>query len=77
MTTPLAEIDRKLDDLLQAANKLRQLRDSLPVGFWNVIPLQFRAPFEVMFLAVEEWDRFIGRMRDVGLMPPKDLTPTP
>ena len=71
MTSLLALIDAKLDPLLQALNKLRQVRDSLPVGFWNIVPAPLREPFEAAFLAVENWDRFVGQMREAGNLPPK------
>lgn len=71
--SPLAAVDALIGPICVAANKLRQVRDSLPVHFWTIVPAVFREPVEALFLAVEEYDRFIGRMRDVGLMPPKDI----
>lgn len=71
MTSPLAAIDAKLDPVLQALNRLRQVRDSMPVGFWNIVPAPLREPFEAAFLAVENWDRFIGQMREAGFIDPK------
>lgn len=75
MTSPLAAVDALIAPICIAANRLRQVRDSLPERFWTIVPAVFRDPVEALFLAVENYDAFIGRMRDVGLMPAKDLTP--
>lgn len=73
--SPLAAVDALIAPICIAANRLRQVRDSLPVQFWTILPPMFREPVDALFLAVENYDSFIGRMRDVGLMPAKDLTP--
>ena len=74
-TSPLALIDSKLDPMLQAANRIRQVRDSLPPHFWTLMPELFREPVEALFLGVESWDRFVGQMKEAGLITEKDLTP--
>ena len=73
MTSPLAAIDSLIAPICIAANRLRQVRDSLPVQFWTILPPMFREPVEALFLAVENYDRFIGQMRDAGVMPPKEI----
>lgn len=76
MTTPLAEIDRLIAPIIISANIARQARDALPEPMWRLVPGVLRDPIDALFLAVENYDRFIGRMRDAGFMPAKDLTPT-
>ena len=64
----LVELDRVIGPVAIAANKLRQVRDSLPPAFWLVIPAAVRAPVELLFTAVEEFDRRRGVLMDLGLL---------
>lgn len=74
-TSPLAAIDALLDPMLQAANRVRQVRDSLPEPMWRLVPAVLRDPMDALFMAVEAYDRKIGLLREAGFMPAKDLTP--
>jgi len=71
MTNALKTIDDVLDPLLQAANRVRQVRDALPQYLWQVVPPQLRLPMDQLFLCVENWDRFVGQQRELGNLPPK------
>jgi len=72
MTTPFALLDGMVAPIIIASNKLRQVRDSLPVQFWTILPAAFRTPVEALFLACEEYDRMVGRLREAGLIEKKE-----
>lgn len=69
---PLTEIDRAYAPLAIAANKLRQVRDSLPTYVWAIVPPQLRTPIDLLFKAVEETDRRRGVLIDLGLLQQAD-----
>lgn len=66
MTSPLATIDALLDPIIVAANRVRQVRDSLPVSVWKLVPVQISAPMDALFNAVEAYDRKIGLLKAAG-----------
>jgi hypothetical protein len=71
-TSPFALLDGMVAPIIIAANRVRQVRDSLPVQFWTILPAAFRRPVEALFLAVEEYDRMVGRLREAGLIEKKE-----
>jgi len=70
MTSPLAILDAMIGPIIVAANKVREVRDSLPVAAWQFVPAAIRAPLDALFTAVENYDRAIGRMEQAGLIDP-------
>lgn len=64
----LVELDRVIGPVAIAANRLRQVRDALPASFWLIVPSQVRAPVELLFTAVEEFDRKRGVLMELGLL---------
>lgn len=66
--SPLAIIDSMLDPIIVAANRVRQVRDALPEAAWMIVPLAIRGPLDALFVAVEEYDRALGRMKSAGLV---------
>ena len=73
MTSPLKALDDLLDPMLQAANKVRQVRDALPAPMWQLVPSALRLPMDELFRCVEAYDRKIGLLREAGFLPPKDV----
>lgn len=68
MTSPLAVLDALIAPIIISANKVREVRDSLPVAVWQLVPPPIRAPMDALFVAVEQYDRAIGRMKQAGLV---------
>jgi len=66
--SPLAAIDALLDPIIVSANKVREVRDSLPVVAWQIVPLPIRGPLDALFAAVEAYDRKIGLLKAAGLI---------
>lgn len=72
MISPLVAIDNLIAPIVTAANRVRQARDALPVALWQLVPDPIRAPLDVLFSAVEAYDRKVGQLKDLGLMTPPD-----
>lgn len=58
-----AELDAKLDPLLQTLNKARQARDALPLAFWNAVPYGIRVPVDLAFEMVEGLERWLAAQK--------------
>lgn len=64
----IVELDRVIGPVAIAANRLRQVRDALPASFWLIVPSQVRAPVELLFDAIEAYDRKLGVLTQLGLL---------
>lgn len=39
-----------------------------PPPLWNMIPAQIREPLDALFVAIENYERKVGILKDAGLM---------
>lgn len=72
MTSPLAAIDALLSPIIVSANKVREVRDSLPVAAWQFVPAAIRGPLDALFMAVERYDVMLGRLKLAGVVGPNE-----
>ncbi len=69
MTSPLKAIDDLLEPMIKAALTVRWIKDNhFPPPLWNLIPAQIREPLDALFIAIENYERKVGILKDAGLM---------
>jgi hypothetical protein len=66
--TPLAQLDSYFAPIIISANIARQARDNLPQPLWMLVPEKLRVAIDNIFLAVENYDRMVGKMQQLGVM---------
>lgn len=54
------QVDAKLAPIIVALNKLRQIRDSIPMSVLALVPVALRAALDEVFAIVAEYDRLRG-----------------
>lgn len=64
----LSELDALIRPVIQCANIARQARDALPVQAWALVPPMIRTPIDALFIAVETYERAVGRLLDAGVI---------